>query len=313
MPTHRNTRAHTHTCTHCAYAKLLFCIAHHTMPDSPAGLRREDHVLKLLLSHWILQNASFLYTVISYVQLGTLTQKTIGTTDKLFLFDQIWILCFFTPNNSNIFWIYLKKTLLTQSYEMKQINSPQIHFYVKYEFQIRRRTYTYSCIITRQDEDILPYIWTPLLISEKKSLNRLFSASFYLLTIPPVSSKTVSQRLRFCAKPEPCVIMWVKVALCAIWSRIVWESLLLRVEVVAQVLESAAGEMLSAAGKNHCQEGRERMGAVCAGQDIKQPTYTVRASVALIKYDRGLILLHKCYYYIDTVVSLKWYWPALLF
>lgn len=35
-------------------------------------------------------------------------------------------------------------------------------------------------------------------------------------------------------------------------------SLLLRVEVVAQVLESTAGEMLSAAGKSHCQEeGRE--------------------------------------------------------
>lgn len=185
MPTHRNTRAHTHTCTHCAYAKLLFCIAHHTMPDSPAGLRREDHVLKLLLSHWILQNASFLYTVISYVQLGTLTQKTIGTTDKLFLFDQIWILCFFTPNNSNIFWIYLKKTLLTQSYEMKQINSPQIHFYVKYEFQIRRRTYTYSCIITRQ-EDILLYIWTPLLISEKKILKSSFF-SFFLSSYNPTS------------------------------------------------------------------------------------------------------------------------------
>ncbi|KAI9541518.1 hypothetical protein NQZ68_029019 [Dissostichus eleginoides] len=49
--------------------------------------------------------------------------------------------------------------------------------------------------------------------------------------------------------------MRVKVVLCAEWSGIVRESLLLRVEVVAQVLESAAEEMLTAAGKSHCQEG----------------------------------------------------------
>lgn len=84
--------------------------------------------------------------------------------------------------------------------------------------------------------------------------NSLLLLSFFFLKTPSVSSKTVWQSLT-CSKPEPRVIMRVKVVLCALWSGAVWESLLLRVEVVAQVLESAAGEMLSAAGNNHCQEG----------------------------------------------------------
>lgn len=38
------------------------------------------------------------------------------------------------------------------------------------------------------------------------------------------------------------------------------------------LLESTAGEMLSSAGKNRRQEGgKGGWGAVCAGQDVKQP------------------------------------------
>lgn len=52
-------------------------------------------------------------------------------------------------------------------------------------------------------------------------------------------------------------------------------------------LESAAGAMLSSAGKNRRQEGGGG-GAVCAGQDVKQPSYII--SRALIMYDTGLML-----------------------
>lgn len=41
------------------------------------------------------------------------------------------------------------KSALTQSYEMKQINSPQIHVSVKRGYAVLRRRYTYSGIITR--------------------------------------------------------------------------------------------------------------------------------------------------------------------
>lgn len=61
--------------------------------------------------------------------------------------------------------------------------------------------------------------------------------------------------------------------------------------MVAQVLESAAGEMLSAAGKNHCQGGRE--GGRERELDIKQPGYTAWASVELIMYELRLILQQK--------------------
>lgn len=57
------------------------------------------------------------------------------------------------------------------------------------------------------------------------------------------------------------------------------------------LLESAAGEMLSSAGKNHRQEGGEGGGAVCAGQDVKQPGYIIAR--ALIMYDTGLMLYKK--------------------
>lgn len=41
------------------------------------------------------------------------------------------------------------KFLLTQSYKMKEIKSPQIHLRLKCEFLVMRRSYTYSRIITR--------------------------------------------------------------------------------------------------------------------------------------------------------------------
>lgn len=78
------------------------------------------------------------------------------------------------------------------------------------------------------------------------------------------------------------------------------ESLLLRVEVVAQVLESAAGEMLTAAGKNHSQEGGREWEVFVQEKGIKQPDYTVRASVALIKCDIRLIQQQKHCYNIPT-------------
>ncbi|KAG7224798.1 hypothetical protein INR49_013511 [Caranx melampygus] len=66
---------------------------------------------------------------------------------------------------------------------------------------------------------------------------------------------------RFAPKPEPCVMMRGKVApvRCRVRSSEKGGGrLLLRVDVVAQVLESDAGEMLRAAGKNHCHGGEER-------------------------------------------------------
>lgn len=55
---------------------------------------------------------------------------------------------------------------------------------------------------------------------------------------------------------------------CALYGPVLSESLLLHVEVVTQVLESAAGEMQSAE-ENHCQRrGVGRGGAVCVGRDI---------------------------------------------
>lgn len=53
---------------------------------------------------------------------------------------------------------------------------------------------------------------------------------------------------------------------CALYGPVLSESLLLHVEVVTQVLESAAGEMQSA-GENHCQR-RGGGGTVCVGRDI---------------------------------------------
>lgn len=56
---------------------------------------------------------------------------------------------------------------------------------------------------------------------------------------------------------------------CALYGPVLSGSLLLHVEVVTQVLESAAGEMQSA-GENHRQRrgGGEEGGTVCVGRDI---------------------------------------------
>lgn len=60
------------------------------------------------------------------------------------------------------------------------------------------------------------------------------------------------------------------------------------------LLESAAGEMLSSAGKNRRQEGVGGGGNVCAGQDVKQPGFII--SRALIMYDTGLMLYNVSVY-----------------
>lgn len=46
--------------------------------------------------------------------------------------------------------------------------------------------------------------------------------------------------------------------------------------------------MLSSAGKKRRQQGGEGGGAVCAGQDVKQPAYIMTRP--LIMYDTGLML-----------------------
>lgn len=70
--------------------------------------------------------------------------------------------------------------------------------------------------------------------------------------------------------------------------------------------------MLSSAGKNHRQEGGEGgRGAVCAGQDVKQPGYIIAR--ALIMYDTGLMLYKKMLVYmiltrvIVRVLNIDWW------
>lgn len=90
-------------------------------------------------------------------------------------------------------------------------------------------------------------------------------------------------------------MMRVKVVRCAEWFGIVRESLLLRVEVVAQVLESAAEEMLTAAGKSHCQEGG-REGELF----VQERVLNSQGFCCVVEYDIRLIQLRKQHYIIST-------------
>ena len=208
-----------------------------------------------------------------------------------------------------------KRASLTQSYEMEQINPPQIHLCAKREVRLRVGSATTAAQLHYQRRVSCsacgdPYwhrgdnLWT----TKTENPQSVYSACCCLgivLRIPAVSPRTSSQP-RFCAKPEPCV-KWCesKLLLRAVlssYARVcvcVWGggSVARRCGRTSPPVLRAAGEMLSAAGKKKREGGggRERERKQFVQEDINQPALMVRDSVALIKCDTRFILQQKPY------------------
>lgn len=106
-------------------------------------------------------------------------------------------------------------------------------------------------------------------ITSWKILKSSFSSCpcLFCLTIPSVTSKSLLES-RFCAKAEPCVILWGEVVLCVVWSGIVREPSVARrgghTGPWVRCWRDAEcwGEPLPKTG------GGEEGGTVCVGRDI---------------------------------------------